>query len=60
MDKESLVVHIQKLLFKKYIKNHKIIFFLNKVEEKKIIEVMSQKPKESIHDTLLMEQKLNY
>ena len=32
------MVHVQKLLFKKYIKNHKIIFFffLNKVEEKKI------------------------
>ena len=34
------MVHVQKLLFKKYIKNYKIIFFffLNKVEEKKITE----------------------
>ena len=30
-----MVVYVQKLLFKKYMKNHKIIFF-NKVEEKKI------------------------
>ena len=33
-----MVVYVQKLLFKKYMKKHKIIFFLNKVEEKKIIE----------------------
>ena len=36
---ESLVVHIRKSLFKKYMKNHKIIlfiYFFNKVEEKKI------------------------
>ena len=32
------MVHVQKLLFKKYMKNHKIIFFFNKVEEKKITE----------------------
>ena len=42
MAKKSLVVHVRKLLFKKYMKNHKInylfifYFFLNKVEEKKI------------------------
>ena len=36
MDKESLVVHVQKLLFKKYMKNHNFFFFFNKVEEKKI------------------------
>ena len=38
MAKESLVVNVQKLLFKKYLKNHKInfFFFFNKVEEKKI------------------------
>ena len=36
MAKESLVVHVQKLLFKKYMKNHKNKFF-NKVEGKKII-----------------------
>ena len=36
MAKESLVVHEWKLLFKKYMKNHKIKFFLNKVERKKI------------------------
>ena len=36
---ESLVVHVRKLLFNKYMKNHKIIFFLfNKVEMKKITE----------------------
>ena len=34
--KKSLVVHVRKLLFKKYMKNHKINFFFNKVEEKKI------------------------
>ena len=34
-----MVVHVRKLLFNKYMKNHKIIFYLfNKVEEKKIIE----------------------
>ena len=52
MAKESLVVHVRKLLFKKYKKNHKITFkkykknhkviyiyiYINKVEEKKIIE----------------------
>ena len=41
MAEESLVVHVQKLLFLKYMKNHKTIFFfffLNKVEEKKIVE----------------------
>ena len=27
MAKESLVVNVQKLLFKKYLKNHKINFF---------------------------------
>ena len=33
------MVHVQKLLFKKYVKNHKInFFFFNKVEEKKITE----------------------
>ena len=36
MAKESLIVHVGKLLFKKYMKNHKIIFFFNKLEEKKI------------------------
>ena len=44
MAKESLVVHIRKLLLKKYMKNHQIyiyiyiyfFFFFNKVEEKKI------------------------
>ena len=39
--KESLAVHVRKLLFKKYTKNHKIyiyiyIYIFNKVEEKKI------------------------
>ena len=37
MAKESLVDHVRKLLFKKYMINHKIIFF-KKVEEKKITE----------------------
>ena len=37
MAKESLVDHVRKLLFKKYMKNHKIIF-IKKVEEKKITE----------------------
>ena len=37
MVKKSLVVHVRKLLFKKYMKKHKInFFFFNKVEEKKI------------------------
>ena len=39
MVKKSLVVHVRKLLFKKYMKNHKIyiyIYFFNKIEEKKI------------------------
>ena len=41
MAKESLVVYVRKLLFKKYMKNHKInslffIYFFNKVKEKKI------------------------
>ena len=30
MAKESLVVNVQKLLFKKYLKNHKIKFFFFK------------------------------
>ena len=39
MAKESLVVHVRKLLFKKYMKNHKLLFFFfNKVQEKKITE----------------------
>ena len=38
LTKRELSVHVQKLLFKKYMKNHKIIFFFNKVEEKKITE----------------------
>ena len=38
MAKESLVVHVRKLILKKYMKNHKIIFFFNRVEEKKTIE----------------------
>ena len=38
MAKESLVIHVRKLLLKKYMKNHKIFFFFNKVEEKKIRE----------------------
>ena len=43
MVKESLMVYVQKLLLKKYMKNNNIyiyiyIFFFNKVEEKKIIE----------------------
>ena len=33
--KKSLAVHVRKLLFKKYMNNHKIIFF-NKIVEKKI------------------------
>ena len=38
--KESLVVHVRKLLFKKYMKNHNIciyiyIYIFNKVEEKR-------------------------
>ena len=28
IDKESLVVHVQKLLFKKYMKNHKIYIYI--------------------------------
>ena len=32
MAKESLVVHVRKLLFKKYKKNHKITFL--KIQEK--------------------------
>ena len=34
------MVYVRKLLFKKYMKNHKInfFFFFNKVEEKKITE----------------------
>ena len=38
MVKESLVVHVRKLLFKKYMKNNKLLFFFNKVQEKKITE----------------------
>ena len=36
MAKETLMVHVGKLFFKKYMKNHKIKFFFNKLEEKKI------------------------
>ena len=37
MAKDSLVIYVRKLLFKKYMKNHKInFFFFNIVEEKKI------------------------
>ena len=36
MAKDSLVIYVRKLLFKKYMKNHKINFFFNIVEEKKI------------------------
>ena len=35
------MVHVRRLLFKKYMKNHKIIYiyiYFNKVKEKKIIE----------------------
>ena len=39
MAKESLLVHVRKLILKKYMKNHKInFFFFNRVEEKKTIE----------------------
>ena len=39
MAKESLLVHVRKLILKKYMKNHKInFFFYNRVEEKKTIE----------------------
>ena len=37
MAKENSVVHVQKLLFKKYMIIYKINFF-NKIEKKKIIE----------------------
>ena len=62
MAKESLMVHVGKLLFKKYMKNHKINFFFNKLEEKKIkkeelIPLLSLKKKywglhyfNSVHD----------
>ena len=35
--KESLVVHVRKLLSKKYMKSHKKYIYFNKVEKKKII-----------------------
>ena len=38
MVKESLMVYVQKLLLKKYMKNNYIYIYINKVEEKKIIE----------------------
>ena len=42
MVKESLMVYVQKLLLKKYMKNNNIYIYIyiyiNKVEEKKIIE----------------------
>ena len=43
------MVHVEKTLFKKCKKNHKIyIFFLNKVEEKKIIEEQLLRLKKNI------------
>ena len=38
MAKDNLVVRVRKLLFKKYMKNHNIYIYINKVEEKKITE----------------------
>ena len=44
------MVHVEKTLFKKCKKNHKIkfFFFLNKVEEKKIIEEQLLRLKKNI------------